>query len=422
MRSWLAIGLLVASISGSAEGAEREDLLRLKAPEPAARVASDWTVKPQILKFARLVVRVRPEPWARVQKITDGPAPDVSYATWIEGKNALDPAILTSLFAEEMTAAGVRTPGESRSLFADDGASDLLVGATITQMQGNFCRGCGWTTPMMSWQGVMTMNARWEIYSQLQDRVLASVETVGGFKTPRGGLAGDPERLIYEAFRDSLRRLIGREEFRRAVTGVTTPAEPQTAISFEPGPKARRTVSDAATGVVAVFTDTGHGSGFLISQDGSILTNYHVVGSAKYVKVRWSDRSESLGEVIRSDRRRDVAVLKVLAPHRTVLALRVAAPAPGEAVFAIGTPLDSRFQGTVTKGVVSANRTYDGLAFIQSDVSINAGNSGGPLLDESGGVIGICVSGIDINGAPVGINLFIPIGEVLSVLALVPAG
>lgn len=72
-------------------------------------------------------------------------------------------------------------------------------------------------------------------------------------------------------------------------------------------------------------------------------------------------------------------------------------------------------------GCVSATRTYEGLRYIQSDVVVNHGNSGGPLLDEKGAVIGITVSGIDIGGAPAGINLFIPINDALKALALTPA-
>lgn len=185
-------------------------------------------------------------------------------------------------------------------------------------------------------------------------------------------------------------------------------------------PKARK-IADVATSVVAVFTGDGHGSGFLVSADGYVLTNDHVVGDAKYVKVRWSDGSETLGEVVRADKLRDVALIKTDVKGSAPLSLRTTPLQAGEAVFAVGTPLDEKFQGSVTKGVVSATRTYNGLPYIQSDVVINGGNSGGPLLDEAGAVIGICVSGMEINGAPVGINLFIPIDDALKALALTPA-
>jgi serine protease Do len=97
---------------------------------------------------------------------------------------------------------------------------------------------------------------------------------------------------------------------------------------------------------------------------------------------------------------------------------------PGDTVFAIGTPLDLKFEGTVTRGIVSANRTFEGFTYIQSDVAVNHGNSGGPLLDEGAKVVGLTVAGYQPDGAPSGINLFIPIRDAMDFLALSisPAG
>lgn len=134
------------------------------------------------------------------------------------------------------------------------------------------------------------------------------------------------------------------------------------------------------------------------------------------MKVRWPDGVETLGKVLRRDRGRDVALIQADPRGRTPLNLRRGGLQTGETVYAVGTPLSSQFQGTVTKGVVSANRVYNGFAYIQSDVSVNPGNSGGPLLDENGAVIGVTVAAIRPADQPTGINLFIPIGEALDFL------
>ena len=76
----------------------------------------------------------------------------------------------------------------------------------------------------------------------------------------------------------------------------------------------------------------------------------------------------------------------------------------------------------MTKGIVSATRVRDGLPYIQSDVAVTHGNSGGPLLDEKGRVIGITASGLTSNGTPIGLNFFIPIDDALKALSLSPAG
>jgi len=181
-----------------------------------------------------------------------------------------------------------------------------------------------------------------------------------------------------------------------------------------------RPIGDVPGSVVAVLTGDGWGSGFLVSNDGYLLTNRHVVGAATTVRIRWSDGFETTGDVVRSDKRRDVALVKTDPRGRRPLVLRRAMPAVGEAVFAIGTPLDEKLQSTVTKGIVSANRILDGFAFIQSDVTVDHGNSGGPLLDDKGQVIGITVIKFAPDDGQRGLNLFIPIGDALDFLSLKP--
>jgi serine protease Do len=143
-------------------------------------------------------------------------------------------------------------------------------------------------------------------------------------------------------------------------------------------------LGDAVGSVVMISAGPTHGSGFLVSADGLLMTDRHVVGDAQYVKVRWSDGAEDLGEVMRTDKVRDVALVKTDAHGRQPLALRRESLKPGDTVFAIGTPLSEKFQRTMTRGIVSAYRTFEGLNFIQSDVTVSPGSSGGPLLDEKG--------------------------------------
>jgi len=163
------------------------------------------------------------------------------------------------------------------------------------------------------------------------------------------------------------------------------------------------------------------GSGVIFDANGWILTNHHVVGSARTVRVRWPDGTDQPAQVLRVDRARDIALIKADTPPGRPLALKPASPAQGETVFAIGAPLDPSLQGTLTRGIVSANRVIDGQPFIQSDVAITHGNSGGPLLNERGEVVGVAQSMIAENGASVSLNLFIPIGDALRALSLTPA-
>src|SRR5450830_1588074 len=136
----------------------------------------------------------------------------------------------------------------------------------------------------------------------------------------------------------------------------------------------------------------GQGSGFIVSEDGVILTNAHVVKGAKEVTVKLTDRRELRAKVLGSDPRTDVAVIKVEAKNLPVVKFgRMADLKVGEWVLAIGSPFG--FENTVTAGVVSAKgRTLpddSAVPFIQTDVAINPGNSGGPLFNARGEVVGI---------------------------------
>ena len=156
------------------------------------------------------------------------------------------------------------------------------------------------------------------------------------------------------------------------------------------------------------------GTGFLISGDGYLLTNHHVIDGADKVTVRLSDRRELEAEVIGSDEQYDVALLKIEARDLPFLrAADASLTQPGQWVVAIGSPFG--LDHSVTAGIVSAvgrSNPYSGqqyVPFIQSDVAINRGNSGGPLLNTSGEVIGINSQIFSNSGGYMGVSFAIPI-------------
>jgi serine protease Do len=160
------------------------------------------------------------------------------------------------------------------------------------------------------------------------------------------------------------------------------------------------------------------GSGFILSQDGYILTNSHVVEAADDITVRLTDKREYKAKVIGSDRRTDVAVLKIEATGLPVVAvgdpnkLRV-----GEWVVAIGSPFG--FENSVTAGIVSAKGRSlpqeNFVPFIQTDVAINPGNSGGPLFNLAGEVVGINSMIFSRTGGFMGLSFAIPIDVAVDV-------
>jgi len=155
------------------------------------------------------------------------------------------------------------------------------------------------------------------------------------------------------------------------------------------------------------------GSGFIISPDGYILTNHHVVDGADSITVRLSDRREFTAKLVGSDETYDVALLKVDGKGLPVLRQgHSSAIKPGQWVVAIGSPLG--LDQSVTAGIVSAVGRTGGpgqqyVPFIQTDVAINRGNSGGPLLNTSGEVVGINSQILSNSGGYMGVSFAIPI-------------
>lgn len=160
------------------------------------------------------------------------------------------------------------------------------------------------------------------------------------------------------------------------------------------------------------------GSGFIISSDGYVLTNYHVVGEADEIVVRLQDRRELDAELIGSDPQSDLALIKVDASDLPVVDIGSSDDLQvGEWVLAIGAPFG--FDSSVTAGIVSAKGrslpTDNYVPFIQTDVAINPGNSGGPLFNLNGQVVGINSQIVSRSGGYMGLSFAIPIDLAMDV-------
>lgn len=161
------------------------------------------------------------------------------------------------------------------------------------------------------------------------------------------------------------------------------------------------------------------GSGFIISGDGYVVTNHHVVAEADEIIVKLSDRREFIAELIGSDPRSDIALLKINADNLPAVKLGSANDLKvGQWVLAIGSPFG--FDHSVTSGIVSAkgrslpNENY--VPFIQTDVAINPGNSGGPLFNMSGEVVGINSQIYSRTGGFMGLSFAIPVEVAMDVV------
>ncbi len=160
------------------------------------------------------------------------------------------------------------------------------------------------------------------------------------------------------------------------------------------------------------------GSGFVISQDGFVITNHHVVKDADEIVVRLQDRRELVAKVVGSDKRSDIALLKIDATNLPVVRLGNSDKMKvGEWVLAIGSPFG--FEHSVTAGIVSAKGrslpSDNYVPFIQTDVAINPGNSGGPLFNMDGEVVGVNSQIYSRTGGFMGLSFAIPIEVAMKV-------
>ena len=195
------------------------------------------------------------------------------------------------------------------------------------------------------------------------------------------------------------------EFFRRF--GLPVPSMPP---QQRPGPQGNEGGDDGES------QPSGVGSGFILSSDGYIMTNAHVVEGASEVMVTLADKREFKAKIVGADKRTDVAVVKIDAKGLPAVKIGdVNRLKVGEWVMAIGSPFG--LENTVTAGIVSAKQrdTGDYLPFIQTDVAINPGNSGGPLINMRGEVVGINSQIYSRSGGFMGISFAIPMDEAIRV-------
>lgn len=185
--------------------------------------------------------------------------------------------------------------------------------------------------------------------------------------------------------------------------GLPVPSIPQVPRSGGAGPESR-------------VVPRGVGSGFILSPDGYVLTNAHVVAGAEDVTVTLTDKREFEAKVIGLDERTDVALLKIEAANLPFVRVgNVEDLKVGQWVIAIGSPFG--LENTVTAGIVSAKQRDTGeyLPFIQTDVAVNPGNSGGPLINMRGEVVGINSQIYSRSGGFMGISFAIPIDDAIKI-------
>ena len=380
------------------------------APKPLADAADAKTVR-----VARMIVALtRGERVGVVRRgwLCSAQAP----MYWTGAATFLNERDLTRTITEELVKANYPVVGDPDALFPDEfGRADLMIAGRITELKANYCH------PLDDDEirGETSVTIEWQIYDTTTRRQLHKVVTRGDSQLDTAIPLGK-HVLFYNAVAEATRSLLADKPFHAIVaedknSPTMTPVEAVFRLYSRP-PRTEpvaRNMAEVQAATVTVLSGGGHGSGFFISADGFLLTNAHVVGDAKFVRVRLATGRELAAEVFVVNRVRDVALVKVAETGLVSLPVGSLEPPVGSEVYAIGAPREENLATTVTRGIVSAYRVRNGQRMLQGDVTIQKGNSGGPLIDGFGNVVGISTSGLMNGEFSVGLNFFIPIRDAL---------
>jgi len=325
----------------------------------------------------------------------------------------LEDAQFTNAINSTISDWGYRTVGSSNAVFKEKQETpELAIAGEITHLAKETKGTSGFKVSAI---------VKWSVYDVKKEKVIFKLSSAGYSDSQKGHKFKDELVLTLQ---NAITGLIASEEFIKHANNqsrssveedATTQALILPIIQKHSSTDYAGIVKNSINSVVTVKTEFGHGSGFLISKDGYALTNSHVVEGADKIEVIFNNKLTLPAEVISNDKNRDVTLLKIVGGGYQPLPLNINDDLAeiGTEVIAIGTPEDIELGQTVTKGIVSGYRNLEDKNYIQTDVSINSGNSGGSLLNADGEVIGIVVAKI-VGKNVEGLGFAIPIDEAIN--------
>lgn len=351
------------------------------------------------------------------------------------GRHQLNTDRFNEIFHTELHLANYTVVGDPDALFKDPEieSAEYFIAGLIKNIEANVCYPKSRRGNYSSSSAAVYMEVEWQIFDTLRRKVVRKVHTQGSFEvdTTYNGIA----KAFDNAFALAVRNLLADKKFYQLVH-ISDAENQYTNQVKKDNNRKLSTLQPKALSIMKVTAVNGkidvdrlnqataivrsalsYGSGFVIGE-GFLITNEHVVAGAKKVRLIFGDGAEIDADVVIVDDQRDVALVHFADSFiRPVLPVRTTNVEIGEEVYSFGAPLSEKYSSTLRKGVVSAYRKIRGLDYIQSDAAVNPGNSGGPLIDRNGSVIGVSVSGLMYDSfVQQGINFFTPIKEALAAL------
>lgn len=411
MRPWIAamVFLSCVQLTGCAAGMASQ-----LAPTDAPRPISVAETETHPIAFARLVVRVLAG--TTVGHHYDGLAKVRQFPhRWQAGISVAGDEFAI-VAAEILRDYGYQVLGSESVVFRRDDAARarFQFGGTVTELFYDTY------APLAGNYEEAVLGVEWELLDTYLDSVVYKVRTRGHARLQVGSGS-----VVHPAFSDALTRVLSDRKFVEHLESDTR--EPSVADSGTPilvatcGLSAERRlpemVEEAFRSVVIVRPGVTLGSGVIIGPDGHLITAAHVVSGLQNVPVRLRSGITIDAAVVGVDRRQDVALLKLPGSNHDCLPITSARVGLGTDLFAIGSPRMEELSYSVSRGVVSGYRDLDGREYIQTDASLNPGNSGGPLLTAEGRIVAI-VSWKIVSPGTEGLAFGVPIDVALRTLGI----
>jgi len=382
-----------------------------------------------LIDFDRLLVDFRDDQIIGKRQLLKGTAEDVKWSGSIKvgdesyGEEFID--IATDMGFNTLRAANSQLFSEEQS--ASSQIPRFLVGARLIeldiQMQEEEVKH---NIDPLKCKTALQME--WNVLDKKNSKVIMTAIHPGTFQFRQS--LYQKANYIQKAFVNSMLAFLGSERFQDLVFNAEgyLPEENQSETNLEtlqidqPAPLEFDDFSDlvkaTSKACVSVITDGGFGSGAIIDPNGLILTAYHVVEGVNKIEVKFASGIQLPAELVKFSKQQDLAILRINGSGYPALILDLRLdPSLGEDVFTIGTPADLDLGQSISKGIVSGRRKVEGQIYLQMDMAVSPGNSGGPLLNQQGEVIGIVLSKIVEEGVE-GIGFAVPSKEIVEALNL----
>lgn len=351
-----------------------------------------------------------------------------------EGSVKVGDKAFESRFYDIASNMGLQTPiSKNNELFAgEDSKKPMLpryiIGAKIIDININSYYD---NKDKLQAGGYITSNylkIEWKVLDKTTDQVVYSFISENTFKNRSFSLYNDNKNLMM-AFENTLIDLLNDSKFIELIKSsnstnptkgfdVSIESKEKIQLNLVKTPEFKSSsemIKHTSESCVTIVTDAGHGSGVIVDSRGYIITANHVTEGVNKIKVVFASGIELDAVVIYANNKNDLAILKIPGKGFKPMALSKDEVTLGDEVFTIGTPADVDLGQSIAKGMISGKRLIEELVYLQVNMSVSPGNSGGPLINEKGEVIGIIQKKIVGNGIE-GIGFAVPVETIKSAL------